>query len=98
VVLSCQDNFASATQLPGTSAGTASGSNAGATGESGEPNHANNSSPLNSVWCKWTAPASGLVTFDTTGSDFDTTLAVYTGSSVSALTQVAANNNISSSN
>lgn len=98
VVLSCQDNFTNATALPGASAGTASGTNAAATAESGEPNHANASTPLNSVWCKWTAPASGRVTFDTTGSAFDTTLAVYTGTSVNALAEVKSNDNISSSN
>jgi Subtilase family/Domain of unknown function DUF11 len=58
--------------------------------EAGEPNHAGNAGGR-SVWATWTAPASGLMTFDTHGSTFDTLLAVYTGSSVSALTQVAAN-------
>jgi hypothetical protein len=35
-----------------------------------------------SVWWRWTAPASGPVTFDTFGSNFDTILAVYTGDEV----------------
>jgi len=30
-----------------------------------------------SVWFRWTAPASGPVDFNTVGSDFNTTLAVY---------------------
>jgi hypothetical protein len=48
------------------------------------------------VWCRWVAPATGTVTFETTGSGFDTLLAVYRGTSVSALTLVAANNDASS--
>ena len=39
----------------------------------------------------WTAPASGNVIIKTAGSNFDTTLAAYTGSSVSALTAIASN-------
>ena len=43
-----------------------------------EPNHANDIGGA-SVWYQWKAPASGLYTFDTFGSNFDTLLAVYTG-------------------
>ena len=89
----CADAFAGALSLAGAN-GTVFGSTVGATGETGEPNHAGNSGALNSVWCTWTAPAAGTVTIDTSGSGFDTTLAVYTGASVDALTQVAANDNI----
>jgi hypothetical protein len=91
---SCADAFASAVAISGAN-GTVYGTNATATGESGEPNHAGASVPLNSVWCNWTAPTSGSVTFDTTGSDFDTTLAVYTGTNLANLTLVASNNDIS---
>ena len=94
---SCDDSFAAALPVTGAN-GTVFGTTAGATGEAGEPNHAGNSGALNSVWCRWTAPAAGSVTFDTTGSSFDTTLAVYTGAAVNALTQVAANNNIAAGN
>ena len=90
---SCADAFAGALSLAGAN-GTVFGSTVGATGEAGEPNHAGNSGALNSVWCTWTAPAAGTVTIDTTGSGFDTTLAVNTGASVDALTAVAANDNI----
>lgn len=69
--------------------GSTTGTNVGATVESGEPAHV--FGPYHSVWYRWTAPASGAATFNTAGSDYDTTLAVYTGSSVNALTQVAAN-------
>ncbi|MCU0796311.1 MAG: Ig-like domain-containing protein, partial [Akkermansiaceae bacterium] len=44
-----------------------------------------------SVWWKWTAPFSGNFTINTSGSAFDTVLAVYTGDSAQSLTEVAAN-------
>ena len=83
------DMFASAAGLTGAS-GTRTGSNTGATKEPGEPNHAGNAGG-HSVWFSWTAPAGGATTFKTAGSSFDTLLAVYTGSALSALTQAAAN-------
>jgi hypothetical protein len=72
------------------------GSNVGATKQSGEPNHAGNAGGA-SVWYAWTAPATGSVTITTAGSSFDTLLGVYTGSAVDALTQVAANDDVSTS-
>ncbi|MBQ6340507.1 MAG: hypothetical protein IJI36_15315, partial [Kiritimatiellae bacterium] len=79
------DNFASATVISGASGSTA-GSNVGATIEVGEP------MSYGTVWYKWTAPSSvTMVTFNSLGSDFDTILGVYLGSSVSALTEVAYN-------
>ncbi|MDB5330308.1 MAG: hypothetical protein JWP03_1459 [Phycisphaerales bacterium] len=83
------DNFANRTTLTGTSI-TTTGSNSGATKETGEPNHGGNAGG-HSVWWSWTAPTSGTVTIDTLGSSFDTLLGVYTGTSVSALTTVASN-------
>ena len=44
----------------------------------------------NGVWYQFTAPAGGLLTVDTFGSDFDTGLAIYTGS-CDSLTEVACN-------
>jgi hypothetical protein len=46
----------------------------------------------NSVWYCWQAPASGLVRFDTENSNFDTLLAVYTGTRVTNLVAVASDN------
>ena len=69
---------------------TTTGTNVGATKESGEPNHAGNAGGA-SVWYKWTAPVTGTATISTAGSDFDTLLGVYKGSSVGALTTVAGN-------
>ena len=57
------DSFASAVPITGAS-GSVGGSNAGATKEPGEPNHAGNAGGA-SVWYAWTAPADGLFRFDT---------------------------------
>ena len=83
------DNFADRKLLTGNNA-IASGDNRTATGETGEPNIAGVSGNK-SVWWAWTAPATGRFTFNTAGSSFDTTLGVYTGSSVTALRLVAEN-------
>lgn len=81
------DNFASRISLAG-SVISINGSNANATSESGEPAHVGYTA-AKSVWWTWTAPANGRVTLDTKGSSFDTLLAVYTGTAVSALLPLA---------
>ncbi len=83
------DRFANAQPLTGAPV-TVTGTNVGAFKEPAEPNHADNPGG-DSVWFVWTAPTSGVYSFDTFGSSFDTLLAVYTGNNVAALTQVAAN-------
>jgi len=90
------DPFADAISIGGVSAQT-TGSNGVATKEPGEPNHAGNSGGR-SVWYRWTAPASGRATFDTSGSAFNTLLAVYSGGAVNALTQVGANDDVGGGN
>jgi outer membrane protein assembly factor BamB/subtilisin family serine protease len=65
-------------------------SNVGATNEPGEPQHAA-ASGGHSLWWTWTATSTGQVAIDTTGSSYDTTLAVYSGSSFDSLQVVAAN-------
>jgi hypothetical protein len=87
------DNFSLALTLTGTSA-TGSANNCNGTKESGEPNHAGNPGGA-SVWWNWTAPTNGYVSIDTFGSDFDTLLAVYTGSSVASLTPIVSNDDFS---
>jgi hypothetical protein len=67
-----------------------SGTNVNATKEAGEPTHANNAGGR-SVWWAYNAQVSSPVTISTAGSNFDTLLAVYTGSSVNALALVAQN-------
>lgn len=87
------DNFAKAQVLSGTSI-TISGSNINATRETGEPLHAGNDGGA-SVWYAWTAASTGTVSLNTHGSTFDTLLAVYTGSSLTQLTTIAANDDTS---
>lgn len=56
-------------------------SNSVATTEAGEPRHINGgiqASGGHSVWYVWSAPADGTAIVETTGSDFDTILAMYT--------------------
>ncbi|MFG6107125.1 hypothetical protein U2F10_33110 [Leptothoe sp. EHU-05/26/07-4] len=90
------DAFANRTVLTGTEIET-EGSNVDFTGEQDEPDHANTSGVLNSAWWSWTAPDSGEVTIDTFGSDFDTSLAVYTGDTLGGLSDVASNNDAGTS-
>jgi len=52
------------------------GSNIGDTGLAQE---AAQSGQINSAWWSWTAPSSGIVNFDTIGSDFDTYLSLRKG-------------------
>lgn len=85
------NNFRNAQLISG-SAGSVAGRNTNANREPGEPGHvvANNGGAA-SVWYRWTAPSSGSVNFNTTGSDYDTLLAIYAGSSVNALSVVGNN-------
>jgi hypothetical protein len=83
------DDFAYAQVLTGT-ADFAWADTTLATKETGEPNHGGNAGGA-SVWYRWTAPVSGLFSLDTTGSAFNTLLAVYTGNAVSHLSVVASN-------
>jgi uncharacterized repeat protein (TIGR03803 family) len=83
------DNFANAQLLTGT-VGNVTGNNNGASKEAGEPDHAAEPGGR-SVWFEWTAPFTNEMSFTTAGSDFDTTLAVYTGTNVSALVEVVSN-------
>ena len=83
------DMFSNSRLLVGTNI-VVTNSTVGATHEAGEPYHAGDGGG-GSVWFVWTAPAGGSATISTYGSNFDTLLGVYTGSSVSALTEVASN-------
>jgi hypothetical protein len=78
------DNFADRIVLSGVAVST-TGSNIGATAEPQEPAQ---SGPINSAWWSWTAPTTGLATFDTIGSNFDTWLSVFTGSAVNNLSLI----------
>src|SRR5215218_1171150 len=86
------DAFSAAQALSGRET-FASGNNDQASKEAGEPNHAGQPGGA-SIWYAWTAPAAGRTTVSTCAtSSLDTVLAVYTGASVSALTEMAANDN-----
>ncbi|MCA9189929.1 MAG: hypothetical protein KDA99_30100, partial [Planctomycetales bacterium] len=65
----------------------------GATRETNEPLHLGNPS-VASVWYTWTAPAYGELRLSTAGSNFDTILALYTGTSVDSLTVLATNDDV----
>ncbi|MET0648325.1 MAG: NF038122 family metalloprotease [Pyrinomonadaceae bacterium] len=83
------DNFANSTGLAGTSGGI-TGTNVWATREAGELSTQLNGAQATfvgdkSVWFNWTSPTTGTATFTTAGSNFDTTLGVYTGDSVSTV-------------
>jgi hypothetical protein len=84
------DDFADGFVLSGAT-GSTNGNLLGASKEPGEPAHAGDVGG-HSVWFDWTALADGPVDFNTLGSAFDTTLAVYTGDDVTALTEIASNN------
>ena len=89
------DMFAAAEPLVGSQVSVRR-SNRLATPEPGEPHHAGGLDA--SVWFSWQAPAVGRVTVATTGSSFDTLLAVYTGGTVAALNRVAENDDSGESN
>ena len=66
----------------------ATGFNAGATHDAGETLLAG--SVGKSVWWSWTSPVSGPVTIDLGGSDYTFPVGVFTGTTVSNLTSIAA--------
>jgi len=93
-----QMNFATAQVLTGDWGGPVTYDNTGVTPDSGAPNTAG-FSPQHPLWYQWTAPADGEVELDTIGShsgttNLDTVLAVYTGNSLTSLSQVAANDDL----
>ncbi len=83
------DDFVDAIALGGGS-GSVSGTNVGATGETGEPlgSCSAGDTEVNSVWWSWTPTTTDSVQIDTNGSAFDTTLAVFTGSTFPTLVEV----------
>ena len=85
------DDFAAATSLSGSLPRSSYSSNRLATKQAGEPNHAGDPGGA-SVWYSWTAPSSGTVKASVCNfGAFDSVLAVYTGSSLAALSSVASN-------
>jgi hypothetical protein len=68
------------------------GNNVKSTFETGEPNHGALTGGK-SVWWSWKPSVKGMVTIDTRGSNFDTALVVYRGSTLQTLTEIGGNNN-----
>jgi hypothetical protein len=94
------DNFLSAQVISGCSS-FVTGTNVGSTHETGEPNHLPDETGdgipdggTHSVWYQWQAPVSASVTIDTSGSNYDTALAVYTGTAVNNLIAIAKNDDV----
>jgi CSLREA domain-containing protein len=88
------DDFANATPISGTT-GETTGTNVGATEQTGEPLNLFYADVTTgkTVWWTWTAPESGTYTFDAlTGSSFLPVIGIFTGSSVDALTEVDSSN------
>src|SRR5204863_481946 len=71
------DNFANREAITGSS-GTIYASNVGATAEAGEPDSQYYPQPM-SIWYRWTAPRSGLFSFDVNGSATGRSFDLYTG-------------------
>lgn len=86
------DQFADAAVLTGGFVRVRTANN-GASKETGEPAHAGVPASR-SLWWTWTAPETMRIAIDTAGSLIDTSVAVYTGSQVTALVEVASNDNI----
>ncbi|MBY6243812.1 S8 family serine peptidase [Methylosinus sp. Sm6] len=93
------DNFAKASvvTLSASSEVGVAGGNFGATKETDEPNLNGDAANTSTVWFRFTAPATGLITLDTEGSPTldDTVLGVYKGSTLATLTLVAVNDDFS---
>ncbi|MDQ1694675.1 MAG: hypothetical protein QOJ03_28, partial [Frankiaceae bacterium] len=91
------DNLAHATTLSSRLPMSVRGTNRDATAEVNELGHSNvfDDAGGSTVWYRWTAPASGLVTVDTcagragAGVESDTNLAVYTGDAMLSLEEIA---------
>jgi hypothetical protein len=72
------DNLASAQSLPSSQTGSVTGTNVGATKETDEPSHYTANPNIQSVWYKWTAPATRSMAFEELDDNFSSALAIYT--------------------
>ncbi len=71
------------------SSGQLDATNVNATRETGEPIHYTGSLSVASVWWSWYCADYGKITISTCGSNFDTVLAVYTGTTLATLVKIA---------
>lgn len=84
------DDFADRIDLGSSLPAAAAGSNVNATLEAGEPYPVASEA---SVWWTWQAPGDGWFEVNTFGSDFNTRLGIYSGTTLSGLTLIAENAN-----
>jgi hypothetical protein len=84
------DDFSNRFSISGTF-GTTNAFNSNASKQPNEPAHAGDVGG-HSIWFQWTAPLTGPVDFNTLGSTFDTTLAVYTNNVLTPSNAVTASN------
>jgi hypothetical protein len=85
------DDFEDAEEVPAALPYSTDVDNRSATKEAGEPDPGGFNDG-HTVWYSWTAPKDGLVSIDNcTGEHSDAGIAVYTGTAVNALTEVASN-------
>ncbi len=85
------DNFTTIAPALTVSGFVVRGNNASATSEAGEPQLATGFAPQKTVWLAWKPAVSGVADLDTSGSAFDTVLAVFTGTSLSSLSRITYN-------
>ncbi len=83
------DNFENAQQLSGALPIELLASNVGATHQVGDPDHSPQPSGGHSIWFRWEATNTEAVTISTCGSAMPTILAVYLGSALGGLSEVA---------
>ncbi|MCX6411275.1 MAG: S8 family serine peptidase [Actinobacteria bacterium] len=83
------DAFADAALIT-SATGSLAGSTVNATRETNEPTHGGYGGSA-SLWYRWTAPSDGTFALSTQGSSYDTLLGAYTGTTVGALSTLAAN-------
>ena len=89
VPANANDSFATPVELQPSATGSTISSNRYASAEYGEPAHIYG--PYRSMWFEITTPGAGRLNIDTSGSAFDTTLAVYTGTELATLITEAEN-------
>jgi len=88
----CTDRFEQAQVITG-AFGRTKGPTTEARRQVSEPLH-DGKAGGRSVWCKWVAPETRPTLLSTDESDFDTLLAVYTGSAIGNLRRVSSNDNV----
>jgi uncharacterized repeat protein (TIGR01451 family) len=84
------NNFFQNAQAVAGASGSVTGTNVDADVEPGEQGMGGGE-PFTSVWYSWTATGNGQATFTTAGSDFDTQLIAFTGTSLADLQNIAEN-------